>query len=95
MDQPQIRYTKTSDGVNIAHAEAGEGRTLIHFQALGYSHAELSWQYRAALLHPLAEAFHLVYYDGRGSGLSDRIAIEILDGSAAEEPRKRRRAHRV
>jgi len=75
--EPRIQYAKTSDGVNIAFAEAGEGRTLIAMIAPAFSHAELSWEAWANILPPLASRFRTAWYDARGTGLSDRHAIDF------------------
>ena len=40
--QPSIQYTKTSDGVSIAYATAGDGIPIISMPTPGFSHAELS-----------------------------------------------------
>jgi class 3 adenylate cyclase len=73
---PRIQYTKTTDGVNIAYSEAGEGRPLIVMPIPGFSHAELIWQMFGAL-HSLAAKCHVVTYDSRGNGLSDRSAVDF------------------
>jgi len=41
--EPRIQYARTSDGISIAFAEAGEGRPLIAVTTPAFSHAELSW----------------------------------------------------
>ena len=73
--EPRIQYAKTSDGVSIAFAEAGEGRLLIAMLPPAFSHAELSWE--RVWLPPLASRFRTVWYDARGTGLSDRHAIDF------------------
>ena len=74
--EPRIRYARTSDGVSIAYAEAGEGRPLISMPTPGYSHVELSWSMFPSA-SALASRFHEVMYDSRGTGLSDRHAIDF------------------
>ena len=44
MDQPQIRYTKTSDGVSIAYFAIGSGRPLVYMPPMPTTHVELEWQ---------------------------------------------------
>jgi class 3 adenylate cyclase len=75
--EPRIQYAKTSDGVNIALLMAGEGRPLIVMPIPGFSHAALSWEMFAAVVQPLARKYRLVGYDSRGSGLSDRSAVDF------------------
>ena len=75
--EPRIQYAKTSGGVSIAYSEAGEGRPLISMGSPGFSHAELSWETFSAITQPLAAKYHVVSYDSRGTGLSDRSAIDF------------------
>ena len=79
MDQPQIRYTKTGDGVSIAYFAIGSGRTLVYMPPMPTTHVELEWQVedlrRGA--EGAARAGRFVRYDGRGFGLSDRNARDF------------------
>ncbi len=75
--EPRIQYAKTSDGVNLAYATAGEGKPLIAMISPGYCHAELGWSVYANILPPLASKFHTVWYDARGTGLSDRDVVDF------------------
>ena len=75
--EPRIQYARTSDGVNIAYASIGEGRPIIATLPPGFSHAELNWQMFRALNEALAGGFHIVNYDARGTGLSDRSAVDF------------------
>jgi len=75
--QPRIQYAKTSDGVSIAYTTAGDGIPIIAMPAPGFSHAELSPQMFSAVSQPLAGRYRYINYDARGSGLSDRSAIDF------------------
>ena len=75
--EPRIQYATTNDGVSIAYAEAGKGKPLIAITAPGFSHTELSWQGWANVFPPLASRFRTAWYDARGTGLSDRHAIDF------------------
>ena len=75
--EPRIQYAKTSDGVNIAYATAGDGPPLLVVPLPAFSHVQAVWETFPHILQPLAERFHLVWYDSRGSGLSDREAIDF------------------
>jgi DNA-binding CsgD family transcriptional regulator/pimeloyl-ACP methyl ester carboxylesterase len=74
--EPRIQYAKTSDGVDIAFATAGDGPPLV-IAAPPLAHVQGRWEAFAHLYQPLAAHFHLVWYDSRGSGLSDREAIDF------------------
>ena len=76
VDEPgidqEIRYCRTTDGVNIAYAETGEGTPIV--RTLGwFTHLEVEWS------SPLGRSFwqrlsrdhRLIRYDGRGMGLSE------------------------
>jgi pimeloyl-ACP methyl ester carboxylesterase len=63
-----IQYCKTNDGVSIAYATAGEGRPVVLVPSVPLSHV----QRQGGTGRRLAERFYSVWYDSRGSGLSDR-----------------------
>ena len=75
--EPNIRYARTSDGVDIAFASAGEGPPLLMLPHPALSHVQTVWETFGYVLQPLAERFHLVWYDSRAAGLSDRSAIDF------------------
>ena len=75
--EPRIQYAKTSDGVDIAFATSGDGPPLLVVPVPPFSHVQAVCDTYAQLYQPLAERFHLVWYDSRGSGLSDREAIDF------------------
>jgi class 3 adenylate cyclase/pimeloyl-ACP methyl ester carboxylesterase len=75
--EPRIQYAKTSDGVDIAFATAGEGQPLLVVANPPFTHVQAIWQMFAHVYQPLAERLQLVWYDPRGSGLSDRDAIDF------------------
>jgi class 3 adenylate cyclase/pimeloyl-ACP methyl ester carboxylesterase len=75
--EPRIQYAKTSDGVNIAYATAGDGPPLLMVAVPPITHVQAAWEAFAYAYQPLAQHFHLVWYDFRGTGLSDREAIDF------------------
>ena len=75
--EPRIQYAKTEDGVNIAYATEGEGPPLVWLLVSNASHAQRVWGMFPNILPPLARAFRLTWYDPRGTGLSDRDAIDF------------------
>src|SRR6185295_18752887 len=87
MEQPQIRYAKTSDGVSIAYYAIGHGPSLVYMPPMPFTHLELEWKvddlreaHEAA-----ARAATFVRYDGRGCGLSDRSTTDFtLDAMVSD-----------
>ncbi len=67
-----IRYLRTSDGVRLAWAEAGRGRTLVK-AANWLTHLELEWQSPVwrHWIDFFARHYRFVRYDERGCGMSD------------------------
>ena len=72
MDDPQIRYARTEDGVNIAYWAMGSGPPIV-LMDLPYSNVqyELSMPNSRAGYEAIAQNVTLVRYDHRGFGLSD------------------------
>jgi pimeloyl-ACP methyl ester carboxylesterase/DNA-binding winged helix-turn-helix (wHTH) protein len=68
-----VTFCRTLDGINIAVASIGCGPVLVR-AAHWATHIEYDLQNLVIgpLLLRLADRFHLVRYDGRGVGLSDR-----------------------
>lgn len=85
---PPVQTCRTSDGVSIAFASAGEGLPIVR-TATWFNHLEYDWSVhlRGALLHHLAGRFQVIRYDGRGTGLSDRYVPEISFATFEEDLR--------
>jgi DNA-binding winged helix-turn-helix (wHTH) protein/pimeloyl-ACP methyl ester carboxylesterase len=68
-----VTFCRTVDGINLAVASVGRGPVLVR-AAHWATHIEYDWQNLVSgpLLQRLADRFHLVRYDYRGTGLSDR-----------------------
>jgi DNA-binding CsgD family transcriptional regulator/pimeloyl-ACP methyl ester carboxylesterase len=65
---PPIHYAHTSDGVNIAYVDEGEGYPVVFVPIVPFSHIQESWD---AWGHgPFAKQLRLIAYDPRGFGLS-------------------------
>ncbi len=75
---PEITFCRTSDGVNLAVACAGQGMPLVR-TSHWFTHVEHEWHnpFRASLLHFLTERFRLIRYDGRCNGLSDWDVADV------------------
>src|SRR4030065_2420866 len=75
--EPRIQYAQTADGVSVAYAAAGKGRTVILVPTPPLTHVQRLPEVYQRLWEGLAERFHFVWYDSRGSGLSDRDAVDF------------------
>jgi len=75
--EPRIQYAKTSDGVNIAYAVAGDGPPLVRVPLPGANHVQRDWRMFPNTYPPLTRTFRLILYDARGTGLSDRDTIDF------------------
>jgi class 3 adenylate cyclase/alpha-beta hydrolase superfamily lysophospholipase len=69
----QIKFCKTSDGIQIAYATLGHGSPIV-FCPGWVSHLQMTWETRGgqAFLEPLARSHTVIVYDRPGSGLSER-----------------------
>jgi class 3 adenylate cyclase len=75
--EPKIQYAKTSDGVNIAFASIGEGPPLVRVPPPRMAHVQRDWAMFPHIFQPLTRTFRLIWYDPRGTGLSDRDEIDF------------------
>jgi class 3 adenylate cyclase len=75
MGIPETRYARSGD-VMIAYQVVGEGPFDIVLTPGAVSHVELYWDIAgmAALLRGIAEHARVIFFDKRGTGLSDRVA---------------------
>jgi pimeloyl-ACP methyl ester carboxylesterase len=71
--EPRIQYAKTSHNVRIAYSVIGQGFPLVYLEPLLGDLRNLSEDPTIeSYFARLAAQFHLILYDGRGHGLSDR-----------------------
>jgi class 3 adenylate cyclase len=78
--EPHIQYAQTSDGVSIAYCVAGEGTPLVFVSDVwGNAHLYASGSpfSRATTDALVAAGFRCIWYDGRGTGSSDRDAVDF------------------
>ena len=77
MDQ-DIQYVNSSDGVRIAYSVMGKGTPVVRashwLTHLEYEVQSPVWRH---LILGMASRHKLIRYDGRGTGLSQRDAVEI------------------
>jgi len=73
--EPQTQYAKTSDGVSIAYSTMGDGLPLVMipnaFIVAG------SWDDVSQYYETLAQQKRLISFDGRGSGMSQRLVDDL------------------
>jgi len=81
-----VSFCRSADGVRIACATVGNGPPLIK-AANWLTHVEYDWDSPAwkPFLHWLAQRNHLIRYDGRGTGLSDRDVSDISFGAFVQD----------
>jgi pimeloyl-ACP methyl ester carboxylesterase len=75
MGMPETRYARSGD-VMIAYQVLGGGPFDVVFVPGTVSHVELYWEVPgvAALLRGVAEHARVIFFDKRGTGMSDRVA---------------------
>jgi class 3 adenylate cyclase/pimeloyl-ACP methyl ester carboxylesterase len=78
--EPQIRYCTTEDGVSIAWAEMGQGPPLLICSGTPFTHVQELAAINERLYGPLARSCRLIWFDARGTGMSER---DVPDVSAA------------
>ena len=71
-NRQRIRYLRTTDGVQLAWADAGSGPVLLK-AANWLTHLEYDWDSPVwrHWIHFLSTDFRLVRYDERGCGMTD------------------------
>jgi class 3 adenylate cyclase len=76
---PETRWARTIDGASIAYQELGEGPIALVVIHGWVSHLEVYWEQPrfARLMRRLARDLHVVHFDKRGTGMSDRVVWEI------------------
>ena len=85
--EPRIQYAKTGDGASIAFCVAGEGTPLLLVPSPPMGHVQRNWLGlgHVSFHQDLAQKFQLVWFDVRGSGLSDRGLIDFsMDAMQAD-----------
>lgn len=71
MEIPSIRYAPTSDGVNIAYTQFGDGPLLVETPMLLFNVPPALPVEERTFYEQMAERRTLVSYDARGVGQSD------------------------
>jgi hypothetical protein len=73
-----VTFCRTKNGVNLAVASVGSGTVVVRAGHWG-THVEYDLQnpLTGPLLRRLAGNFHLIRYDGRSMGLSDRARFRL------------------
>jgi pimeloyl-ACP methyl ester carboxylesterase/DNA-binding CsgD family transcriptional regulator len=76
--RPAVRYARNGD-VSIAYQVIGDGPVDLVFQPGFVSHLDLAWEepFLARFLESLAAVSRLIWFDKRGTGLSDPIEVDV------------------
>ena len=74
MAEQQVRYCKTSDGIDIAYTTYGTGLPIIVPPNILNTHLqmELAYPTTRGFFERLSQRLQVVRYDGRGTGMSQR-----------------------
>ena len=85
-EEQTVTFCRTKGSINLAIASIGHGPPLIR-AAHWATNIEYDWEssITGPLLQRLAMRFHLVRYDGRGAGLSDRNVGDISFATMLED----------
>lgn len=82
--EPEIRYCATADGVSIAYYAMGEGPTLLIASSVLGNNVRYSQIFMPEYQRDgegVGRGMRVVRYDARGSGMSDRAALDFsLEG---------------
>ena len=75
VEQPEVRYARTVDGVNIAYQVRGDGPVdLVYTLGMaGNFEIEFEAPWGTRFLERLATFSRVILFDKRGTGLSDRV----------------------
>ena len=87
MDIPPTHWAETADGESIAYQHFGAGPGSIVIVSPWINHLEASWAQPevAAILQRLAAFSRVIYFDARGTGMSDRLtAVPTLEQRAED-----------
>jgi len=87
MDMPPTHWAETADGDSIAYQHFGAGPGCIVIVSPWINHLEASWALpdNAAMLRRLAAFSRVIYFDARGTGMSDRIdSVPTLEQRAED-----------
>lgn len=77
--EQQVRYCKTSDGVNIAYTTYGEGPPIIVPPNILNTHLQLELNYSTVrgFFERLSQRLQVIRYDARGTGMSQRDVVDF------------------
>ncbi len=82
----QVRYCTTEDGVRIAYCVEGRGPTLVicpyFFESFASDDDVVPWR---DLMQEIGAGRHVVRYDMRGTGLSQRDGVEVSHAGSVRD----------
>jgi class 3 adenylate cyclase len=77
---PRTRYVESPEGLYVAYQVMGEGPLDLAFLPMNWGNVELYWEdpFAARFFRRLASIGRLIWFDKRGSGLSDPVAMRAV-----------------
>jgi class 3 adenylate cyclase len=89
MDIPPTHWAETADGDGMAYQHFGAGPGSVVVVSPWINHLEASWTIpeSVAILRRLAAFSRVIYFDARGTGMSDRLAAVPTLEQRAEDIR--------
>lgn len=77
--EQQVRYCKTSDGVDIAYTTYGDGFPIVVPPNILNTHLqmELNLPANRGFFERLSQRLQVIRYDGRGTGMSERVPADF------------------
>jgi class 3 adenylate cyclase len=80
VEAPEVHYAKTVDNVHVAYQVVGDGPIDLVYAPGFVSHLQVFWEepVLARFLSRLARFSRLIVFDKRGTGLSDRVAGDVV-----------------
>ncbi|MCX2864924.1 alpha/beta fold hydrolase [Paucibacter sp. PLA-PC-4] len=90
---PPIRFADADDGA-VAYLELGSAQTTVIILFGLWSHVEVAWEEPSirAILQRLARRWRVVLMDRRGTGLSERVGVQLSARTGADDVEAVRRA---
>jgi class 3 adenylate cyclase len=79
-EAPRTRYVESPEGLHIAYQVLGDGPLDVAFLPMNWGNVEVYWEdpFTARFFRRLASVGRLIWFDKRGTGLSDPVAMRAV-----------------